>query len=166
VTRTVGPRWGRAPGRVAPRPDLQRRIQFAGRRIRVPTLWVLQFGVVTSLAACGPPGVEREGDTAIEIEYGISPTPPMVGPAQVWARVRDGGRAAPTSATVQVRMFDADGSAGPEVTLEPDSSGLWTGTVPFPSSGEGMLQFRVGLADARRATIRHPVSVSRRPGAS
>jgi hypothetical protein len=112
---------------------------------------------------CTGPRVERVGDPAIDVEYGISPTPPMTGTAPVWALVEDAGTTVGEDARVWAAFQGAGSEPGEEVLLSRQADGRWTGEVLFSSAGPGMIRFRVDLPPDRFARFRFPISVSRRP---
>lgn len=116
------------------------------------------------LAGCAGPGVEREGDPAIEAHFGISPMPPMLGTAQLRVEVTDSGAPAPEGTRVLARVVDPGGVEGEETELEWAGNGTFSGPALFRIAGEARLQLQVTLPDGRSATIRFPVTVSRRGG--
>lgn len=128
------------------------------------TPWPAVVLMVTLLVpGCTGPRVEHEGDPAIDVEYGISPTPPMTGTAPVWAMVEDAGTVVGEDARVWATFQGAGSEPGEEVALTRQADGRWTGEVLFSSAGPGRIQFRVDLPPNRFVRVRFPISVSRRP---
>lgn len=136
----------------------------ASRRAKVLSLVPLLLA-----AGCwADPGLERTGDPAIEITVGISPTPPMAGAAQLRVVVQDGGESLGPDARVQARVLPATAGAdtpiAEAVSLVRRSDGGWFASVIFPEPGEARLEVEVVRTDGSGATLRVPVTVSRRPG--
>jgi hypothetical protein len=121
------------------------------------------------------PGLERAGDAAIDISVGLSPTPPMTGSAQIRVTVEDGGAPLTPGARVLAGLAGDGSAAGdpdprsgegdqvPAAELTLQNDGGWTGELHFPAPGVALVEIRVVRLDGTGATLRVPVTVSRRP---
>ena len=114
-------------------------------------------------AACGGPGIEHQGDRDLAARIHLSPTPPMVGPADLRVEALDGGGPMGSPGRVSASPLAPDGTPGPGVALVHRGGAAWEGVVEFTVPGAQRLEVRLESPDGREATLRFPVHVTSAP---
>ena len=120
---------------------------------------------VASLVAhgCGGPGIEHRGDPDLTARIHLSPTPPMVGPADLRVEVMDGAGPMGSQGRVYASPLAPDGTPGPGIALVHRDGAGWEGVVEFTVPGAQRLEIRVESPDGREATLTFPVRVTSPP---
>lgn len=137
--------------------------RIASSRVRAGSLvGVAALLAMLSLPACGGPVVD---DLGLDVDVGISPTPPVVAPTRVVISIIDTTGRPTLGATV--RLEGNTSHAGtPPVFGEAEEVGEGQYVVPsfgFTLAGDWVLTVHITLADGRSTTREHPTDVVSTP---
>lgn len=128
------------------------------RGIRHPSGGILGLLVAFGMLV-GCRGETAPDGVPVEVEVGVAPTPPMVGPARIVVMVRDSVGGPVEGASVRIEATMDHPGMGP--VLEPATDqGEGHYLVPaleLDMAGDWILTVRVRLPDGREAIREHPV---------
>jgi len=113
------------------------------------------------LGAAGCRGVEGEGDPAVSVKIGISPTPPLVGPTRLLLEVeRNGEPVQGARVAIEGNMSHAGMVPVLDSAREESPGRYGVEAFRFTMAGDWILEVRVELPDGGSALRRIPVRVS------
>ncbi len=122
-------------------------------------LTFLGVGLFLTSWACRGEGSAESPD--LQLDVSVSPTPPMVGPAQVVAFLTDTTGAPLTGAQVLIRGDMTHAGMSPVIdTAEEAGPGRYAvQDFRFTMAGDWILTVQASLEDGRSTSVREPVSV-------
>ncbi len=133
-------------------------------RVYLPA-WAPALGLSLLLLLPGCRGAPEQGDPGLQLELGISPTPPAVGPARLLISLADASGAPLEGASIRVEGTMSHAGMAPVLdTAVAEGPGRYA--VPsfrFTMAGDWVLIVRASLPDGRWRELRRDTRVAGGP---